>query len=77
MAKRSLYQCFNAKVQGVRIVCSNGYKLGISSNDINALALQRGSPLEISTCQHCPDYNEMGPPIPRGERGGYLLNIKE
>jgi len=73
--KRSLYQCFNAKVGGMRIYCSKGRQLGIKTVDMDAYtAFRKGLPLEITTCQQCPDYDEMGPPIPREERGGFTLN---
>jgi len=67
--KRSLYQCFNAKVLGDEIYCDKGH---LSEN---ILRLARGTPLELSICQTCSDYDEMGPPIPKDERG--WLSIKE
>ena len=73
--KRSLYQCFNAKVQGETISCSRGHFLTKASvtGSISTKRLQRGEPLELTVCQACEAYDEMGPPIPAGERG--WLNI--
>jgi len=68
--KRSLYQCFNAKVNGHMIYCSKGYKLRRSDDGhIGIKRLIRGAPLELSVCQSCADYDEMGPPVPKEERG--------
>ena len=71
MPKRSLYQCYHAKVRGRKIFCAKGHRLNKISKDgsILAAALARGAPLEFEICQHCTDYEEMGPPIPRSERG--------
>jgi len=68
--KRSLYQCFNAKVKGNMIYCSKGYKLGkADSRHIGIQRLILGAPLELSVCQSCADYDEMGLPVPKEERG--------
>jgi len=68
--KRSLYQCFNARVKGNRIYCSKGHRLGKAKDGhLPLVKLARGTPLEISTCQACTDYDEMGPPVPREEQG--------
>ena len=70
--KRSLYQCFHAKVLGDKIYCSEGYRLAGSSsnmNDLNINRLVRGTPLGLAICQKCKDYLEAGPPIPKSERG--------
>ena len=64
--KRSLYQCLNAKVKGKRLYCSKGHEFSLHAS---ILALARGAPLELSCCQNCEDYDEMGPPVPAGERG--------
>jgi len=64
--KRSLYQCSCAKVRGRKIVCSAGHELSLHAS---LLALARGAPLELSCCQNCEDYDEMGPPVPAAERG--------
>jgi len=69
--KRSLYQCFNAKVKGDRIYCAKGYRLsGMSrGGTIYIKRLSRGDPLELAVCQECADYDEMGPTVPKEERG--------
>jgi len=74
--KRSLYQCFNAKVKGGDISCAKGHEVfkgehGGRTNysRIPVLRLKRGAPLELGICLNCPDYDEMGPPVPREERG--------
>lgn len=70
--KRNLYQCLNAKVLGDKIYCAKGHAL-FPHSDLplveNIKRLIRGAPLELSSCQDCPDYLEMGPSIPKGERG--------
>uniref|UniRef100_A0A6M3J4I8 Uncharacterized protein n=1 Tax=viral metagenome TaxID=1070528 RepID=A0A6M3J4I8_9ZZZZ len=70
MTKRSLYQCFNCKVID-KIYCSMGHRLVKYSSDgtINKALLIRGDPLELSVCQGCPDYDEMGPPVKKEDRG--------
>lgn len=70
MNKRSLYQCLNAKVLGDQVYCSKIHRLAsVIGGKINIERLIRGEPLEFMICQDCPDYIEMGPPIPKGERG--------
>ena len=71
--KRSLYQCFNAKVHEDCIYCAKGHKLWHSSSNgtISIHRLGRGQPLELTVCQSCPDYDEMGEPVPANERGWY------
>jgi len=69
MTKRSLYQCFNARCHGERIVCAKGYRLGRKADSISLLKLQKGAPLEYSVCQDCPDYVEMGGPVSKKDRG--------
>ena len=68
---RSLYQCFNTKVLGDRIRCAKGHALSKTRGDgtIGVVQLARGEPLELTVCQMCPDYDEMGPPIPAHQRG--------
>jgi hypothetical protein len=69
-SKRSLYQCFNAHVKDDRIYCSKGYNIGRAKDGtIPLVKLARGAPLEPSICQKCADYDEMGPPVPKEERG--------
>lgn len=70
MKKRSLYQCSHAKVLGDTIRCDMGHPLGRKApGTINIVRLKRGDVLELSICQACSDYDEMGPPIPKEERG--------
>ena len=68
MSKRSLYQCYNAHVQGDKIVCIKGHKLG-KDGVISSLCLVRGDALEYTICQKCPDYNSMGEALTKEERG--------
>jgi hypothetical protein len=68
--KRSLYQCFNARVKGDRIYCSKGYSIGTAKDGaMPVVKLARGAPLELGVCQECVDYDEIGPPVPKEERG--------
>lgn len=68
--KRSLYQCLNAKVLGDNIYCAKGKAISKAKNPkLHIRQLMRGFPLEMSICQDCLDYDEMGPPIPKEERG--------
>jgi hypothetical protein len=69
MAKRQLYQCFKAKVFGDEIRCEVGHSLNTKKRTISINYLHRGKPLEITTCQNCPDFEYMGEPIPSNERG--------
>lgn len=66
--RRSLYQCFNARVFDGHIYCARGYKL-VKYGQINIERLQRGSPLELTICQNCPDFDYMGEPTAREDRG--------
>jgi len=66
---RSLYQCFQAKVKGDRLVCASGHSIGSKDGSLPIVKLQRGDALELSACRDCPDYNEMGPSLPPEERG--------
>jgi len=76
-AKRSLYMCGNAKVMGSDISCAKGHRLnylGRPSDSSEGLTisinrLKRGQPLELTICQACEDYDELGPPVPQHERG--------
>lgn len=70
MPGRSLYQCLNAKVHGGIIYCAKGHRLGSQGNGtINILGLARGMPLVFKVCQQCADYDEMGFPVERHDRG--------
>jgi len=68
MTKRSLYQCFHARVRGDEICCAKGHEL-VPGMRMSIQRLIRGTPLELTCCQKCEDYDEMGPPIPKNERG--------
>ena len=63
---RSLYQCLNAKVRGEILQCSKGHEF---PSNVTVRALARGAPLVFACCQNCEDYIEIGPPIPKSERG--------
>lgn len=70
MPKRTLYQCFNARVKDDCIYCAKGHKLGRKGEGtLNIQRLIRGASLACSVCQDCPDFDSMGDPIPREERG--------
>jgi len=69
---RSLYQCYNARCRGARIVCGKGHTLGSTDNGngtISLLKLKRGAPLEYSVCQACIDFASMGSPLTKKDRG--------
>ncbi len=61
---RSLYCCFNARVQDTTVYCAKGHLLPVHIRQV-----QRGKRLEFTICQQCQDYEEMGPPIQASERG--------
>ena len=66
---RSLYQCYNAKVNTDRIYCPYG-KLGTANDGtLHIFELRRGAPLEITFCQTCENYDEMGESVQKSERG--------
>ena len=68
--KRSLYQCRNARVFNDRIYCSEGHKLGnIRGGKISISRLVRGDALEFNVCQGCKDYEKIGLPVLKGDRG--------
>jgi len=73
--RRSLYTCFNPKVEGNIIVCAAGHKLtsGYARN-FSILPLQRGAPLELTVCATCPDYSCMGDPVLPADRGWFTVN---
>lgn len=75
MPKRSLYQCFNARVESNRIRCAKGHVLSCRSGDgsLNIERLARGEPLVIKVCQDCPDFESMGKPVLPEERGWIKL----
>jgi hypothetical protein len=78
--KRSLYDCFLAKVNGERIYCAAGYKLGSSGDgDVHINRLVRGQPLVFAACQNCGEFDQMdGGPVVPSERGWlHLIRYKD
>ena len=69
MGKVSLYECFNAKVDGDKIHCAKGHQLGIKKQSMGINPLIRGASLRLAVCQNCNDFEPMGGPVPAGERG--------
>lgn len=68
--KRSLYCCLEAKVKGDKILCAKEHPLSrFSGGTIGVCRLQRGEPLELTVCQSCKDYLELGPPVEKDDRG--------
>ena len=70
--KRSLYCCLQAKVKEDRIYCAKGHPFSASAKGretIPVLKLVQGDPLELTVCQKCPDYFELGPPVEKADRG--------
>jgi len=67
---RSLYQCFHAKVMGDKIYCEKGHLLTCqNSGCVSIQRLANGQPLEMDICQNCPDYDKMGEPLAKNQRG--------
>jgi len=73
--QRTLYECFNAKVNSERIYCSKGYPLAKEQTTLEPVHLERGEKLAIKICRQCSDFDSMGAPVPKEERG--WLKIKE
>ena len=71
----SLYECANPLVNGDKIYCSKGHKLG-AKGTVEILRLVRGERLIYVECQGCEDFDRIGLPIPEIERGWSKL-IKE
>jgi hypothetical protein len=69
--KRTLYECLHARVNGDRIYCDKGCPLSQTSGNghIDIERLVRGEALALAPCQKCADFDSMGPPISRNERG--------
>jgi len=78
--KRSLYDCLHAKFipdmsgddRDARVLCANGHPLlnGPRDGGIPALAVIVGRRLCLSTCQSCPDFDQMdGGPVKPEDRG--------
>jgi len=60
--KRTLYDCFNAKVhEDGRIRCAAGHCLNSVTDDggISADRLAKGKTLDIKACYNCPDFDKM------------------
>ena len=75
--KRTLYECSHARVKSQRIRCNKGYPLSSQPGDggLDVRNLAEGKALAPRVCQHCTDFDCLGPPVPEGERG--WLNMKE
>ena len=72
MQMHSLYQCSHARVDSEKpeLYCDKGHGIGKQGYKVIAKSkLEHGKPLEPSICQQCPDYDEIGGPIPKSERG--------
>ena len=69
--RRTLYDCFHARVKGDRIYCDKGHWLLKKSEDgsIGIGRLSSGKQLGFQVCQDCPDFEEMGPSVPSSEKG--------
>lgn len=69
--KRTLYECFHARVNNGRIRCAKGYLLSVKSDDggIDTKRLALGKQLAFSVCQGCTEFDSMGPPLRPEERG--------
>jgi len=72
VGKRSLYECFNARVKGDKIYCARGH-----DGMIDVRRLERGAALVFDVCQNCSDFECMGEPVPKVERGWIQLVRKE
>ena len=61
--KKSLYDCFNAKVVDGYISCAKGHDIGM----IKSYRIAIGRPLILNICQGCSDFDEMdgGPVLPQ------------
>ena len=69
--KRTLYECSHARVRGDRICCRKGCRLLFKSSDggIGIGRLAKGNQLAFQVCQNCPDFDSMGSPVQKEERG--------
>jgi hypothetical protein len=65
MTKRTLYECFHAKVQNGRIICDKGHLLP----NRTLRPLERGAPLAYKICQNCKDFSRMGKQLVASDRG--------
>lgn len=69
--KRTLYECAHARVKDARIYCAKGHRFLSKSQDgsVGIGRLSSGKSLSFQVCQDCPDFDEIGPPVPAKERG--------
>jgi len=69
--KRTLYECYHARIMGETIYCDMGHQLILrpGNGHLNITRLARGSRLAFKPCQSCLDFDCMGPPVPPEERG--------
>lgn len=73
--KRQLYQCSMARVNPMRrIYCAAGHKL---SNQLRIKDMAAGASLVLIECQDCGDFDEMGPPLIRRDRGWFGFRLSE
>jgi len=70
-AKRTLYQCSEARVRDSEIYCHAGRILDRKSKSgtIHIRRLTNGNPLGSEVCQKCPYFSYMGEPVPKEDRG--------
>ena len=73
--KRTLYECFNAKVDTKRIYCSKVTRLPRNRSTSTRCTWKRVSRWPPKICQQCINFDRMGPPVPEEERG--WLKVKE
>jgi len=77
---RSLYQCGNARVFSAIIYCLAGHDLnphnkGCSS--IHIRQLERGDQLALKVCHDCVDFDDMGLPVRKEDRGWVDIKVVE
>lgn len=65
MKKRTLYECFHARVSQERIICDKGHRLPVRS----LRSLERGAPLCYKVCQNCKDFSRMGKTVAARDKG--------
>lgn len=67
---RTLYQCGHARVKGDWVRCEKGHGLsGFPYSEVSLGRLKAGEPLELVACQKCPDYDRLGGPVKKEDRG--------
>ena len=69
--KRTLYECFHARVNGETIYCGKGHTLYERSGNghLDIIRLAKGKRLAFKACQSCPDFDCMGSPLLPEDRG--------